>query len=60
MLEIAMCPPYYLSTSIPNNQWMVDLDEESRRIDTDIALKQFYDLYSILTCLLYTSPSPRD
>ena len=49
MLEIAMCPPYYLSTSIPNNQWMVDLDEESRRIDIDIALKQFYDLYSILT-----------
>jgi len=53
-----MCPPTYLDTKIPNNKWMEDIPPEQRKVDREIAMKQFHDLYSILSeyALIYIVP----
>ena len=53
-----MCYPKYISTKIPNNQWMKDIPEEERSINVELACRQFLDLYSLLSekALIYLVP----
>jgi len=44
--EIVLCPPKYLSTDIANNKWMQDMTEEDRKINSEKAMFQFWNMYS--------------
>ena len=53
-----MNPPLTLETSIANNQTMVLLSEEERKIDTDRAINQWLSLYKHLSedAIVYLLP----
>jgi N-dimethylarginine dimethylaminohydrolase len=55
---LALCPPDYMSTRVPNNQWMRDTPAKQRSVDLKKAHNQFMDLYSLLTAdaLVYLIP----
>ena len=43
-----MCPPFHYETATANNAWMSALSDEERKIDYDLARKQWLDLYQFL------------
>lgn len=47
-VELVMVPPTFLSTKISNNKWMQDMSASEKRVDTDKALAQWFDLYNLL------------
>src|SRR5215218_5061611 len=57
-----LCPPFTYATSVANNVWMEELDDERRRPDHDRALAQFLELYRFLAAeaLVYVLPTPAD
>ena len=57
-----LCFPFSLSTEVPNNPWMKDLDEERRRPDFTRSAVQFLQLYRYLSseALVYVLPTPRE
>lgn len=48
-VEIAMCPPKYMSSGIKNNKWMEDYPDDEIEVNTDTAMKQFFDLYTAIS-----------
>jgi N-dimethylarginine dimethylaminohydrolase len=54
-----MCPPFSLSTEVANNTFMEKLTPEERHIDHNKALRQFLDMYNVLssTAMVYLLPS---
>jgi N-dimethylarginine dimethylaminohydrolase len=48
-LKLALVEPTYLSTEIPNNKWMEEIPPEQRKVNKELAYKQWFNLYSILT-----------
>jgi len=48
-MKLALVEPTYLSAEIPNNKWMQELPPEQRKINLEVAYKQWFNLYSILT-----------
>jgi N-dimethylarginine dimethylaminohydrolase len=51
--------PFSLSTDQPNNAWMLELEDEARRVCLPRALRQFQALYAFLAAraLVYLLPS---
>jgi N-dimethylarginine dimethylaminohydrolase len=51
--------PFSLSTDVPNNIWMVELNPDERMINKNKAIEQFMSLYSFLTryAIVYLLPS---
>jgi len=54
-------PPFSLSTEVPNNIWMEELDPAERTCDPSRAMAQFTALYRHLAAesLVYLLPTPR-
>jgi N-dimethylarginine dimethylaminohydrolase len=54
-----MCPPFFLTTVVPNNKFMTDLDREGRKFDREKMTEEFLDLYKFMSenCLVYLLPS---
>lgn len=62
MIQIAMCPPKYMSARIPNNKWMKDIPEKDREVNREVAMKQFFDIYTVLSSVSIVwliPPKPR-
>ena len=53
-----LCPPTYVDTSIRNNAWMKDMNDEEIALDKDKFMGQWYNLYSMVTAnaLVYLLP----
>ena len=51
--------PFYLTADVANNIWMEELSVEERAVDSQVALSQFFELYSYLTrsSIVYLLPS---
>jgi N-dimethylarginine dimethylaminohydrolase len=51
--------PFTLNTDNPNNIWMTELDENERKINTNKAYRQWFDLYNFLagSGLVYLVPN---
>ncbi|MEM2260857.1 MAG: arginine deiminase-related protein [Ignisphaera sp.] len=61
-LEIVMCPPKYIAARIPNNKWMEKIPPEKREINRELAMKQFFDVYSVMSQYAFVwliPPKPR-
>ncbi|PHM47877.1 dimethylarginine dimethylaminohydrolase family protein [Xenorhabdus miraniensis] len=54
-----LAPPFSLNTSVRNNIWMEELDESDINVNSKVALRQFYKLYSFMSSqsLVYLLPS---
>jgi N-dimethylarginine dimethylaminohydrolase len=48
-VKLALVEPTYLSTDIANNKWMEEIPPEQRKVNKELAYKQWFNLYSILT-----------
>ncbi len=48
-IEIVMCPPKYMSSEIKNNDWMKAYPEDEIEVNIDIAMKQYWDLYTAIS-----------
>lgn len=53
--------PFSLSTNQPNNVWMEQLSEADRAIDHARAMRQFLEVFSVLSAsaLVYVLPTPK-
>lgn len=53
-----LCPPTYVDTSIRNNAWMKDMNDEEIALDKDKFMGQWYNLYSMVSAnsLVYLLP----
>jgi len=47
-LELLLCPPYNMETTISNNRWMKELSPEEKEVNIDKATAQFHTMYSLL------------
>src|SRR5215218_2745455 len=54
--------PFSFSTECPNNIWMVELEDEQRKVNRSRAISQFAQLYSYMAsdALVFLLPTPRD
>jgi len=48
-MKLALVEPTYLSADIANNAWMEDIPPEERKVNLEVAQRQWFNLYSILT-----------
>ena len=48
-LNIVMCPPTYMSSDIKNNAWMEEYPGDEAGVNVDVAMKQFWDLYTAIS-----------
>ena len=54
--------PFSYSTTIANNVWMEEIEDEERKPNFEIAMTQFLEVYRYLAseALVYLLPTPRD
>lgn len=54
-----MCPPFFLTTVVPNNKFMTDLSKGGRKFNREEMVEEFLDLYKFMAdnCLVYLLPS---
>jgi len=50
--------PSSFDTHTPNNVWMETVDDEDRKVDQDVALAQWMDLYNFLSAQAFVSVMP--
>ena len=57
-----LCFPFAYSTDVPNNPWMMDLDDDRRQPNFKRAAVQFLELYRYLSAeaLVYVLPTPHE
>ncbi|MBD2806897.1 amidinotransferase [Xenorhabdus sp. ZM] len=59
MPAFLLAPPFSLNTNVRNNIWMEELNDSDITVNSKVALRQFYKLYSFLSSqsLVYLLPS---
>lgn len=55
-----MNAPFSYSADLANNAWMVDMEDEERKVDTSKAIRQFLEVYQFIAAdtIVYLLPTP--